>query len=220
MTTLPIRPKRQSHDPVHEIIQAHREHAAGTKPAWYYLARLRMPELSREAVDLLQEQYRLEVDSECKTTTAQKWAQIGRQLRDKIPSHFDTLDHLQKRIDMWTVCDREAIARLFEGAVTETERLKVLLGSSMDAPSPGDAFLQRKLAHDNEAVKANVTNAATEQKHALDDPDDDDHESDTSVEIRVEGLPSKKARRNRRQREKRRNRAAGAAAGSSGLTES
>lgn len=142
MNSLPIRTKQQPCEIVQETIQAHREWAAGTKPAWYYLANSKMPDLCKDAVGLLREEYREEALSENKTTAVEKWSRVERQLRDKMPAQFDTLDRLEKHAEIWTVCDRKTIARLFEGAVTEPERLTILLGSPVELTSLGEPTQQ------------------------------------------------------------------------------
>ncbi|EXJ77230.1 hypothetical protein A1O3_10388 [Capronia epimyces CBS 606.96] len=142
MESLTDRKRHQQCGPLHEIIQDRREKTTGMKPAWYYLAQSKMPELRKEAVRLLQDQYRLEALSGDQTTTTHKWAQVEHQLREKMPTEFHTLDRLQQHVEIWTVCNKEKIAQLFQGAITEAERLNVLLGPTIDIAGPAEALRQ------------------------------------------------------------------------------
>ncbi|KAL2404048.1 hypothetical protein ABEF95_005703 [Exophiala dermatitidis] len=204
MDPLPDTQKGQPPEWFENTVQRAKSSSAGGKPWWYHLAESRAPDLCKEANRLLKEQYRLEAESGEKTTTEQKWSRIGTQLREQKPAVFESLDRLERHVKIWTVCDKEVISQLFEGAVTETERLHVLLGNNNNLHSPTLNLQQ----HD----ESSSCSPSLSQESLRRTSNGDCYDTDDSVEFQVEKRPGKASLKKRRQKANRKRRAAEAAA--------
>ncbi|EHY53399.1 hypothetical protein HRR83_003606 [Exophiala dermatitidis] len=205
MDPLPNTQKEQPAKWLENSVQRAECSSTGGKPWWYHLAESRMPDLCKEANRLLKEQYRLEAELGEKTTTEQKWSRIGTQLREQKPAVFESLDRLERHVKIWTVCDKDVISQLFEGAVTETERLNVLLGNnSNDLTSPTLDLRQYNAS--------SSCSPSPSQESLRRTSNGDCYNTDDSVEFQVEKRPGKAGLKKRRQKANRKRRAAEAAA--------
>ena len=111
-----------------------RENKLADVPEWYLIARSARPELSQHADALLYEIHKRERGLRWKTSYAQRWVEVERQITDQIPAELDALVTLQKHVNTFTVCEPKVIAGLFAGLETEEERLAVVLASHVKFP--------------------------------------------------------------------------------------
>lgn len=119
---------------IQEIIAIEREKKLRERPDWFYLAGSAYPDMHREAERLYQERCQLDATNKIKSTAEEKWASVTKQLQDEMPEKFARLNALKQFVEFWTFSNSDTIAKAFEGANTEEERLDILLGRNLDLP--------------------------------------------------------------------------------------